>query len=250
MTDLSGRCAVVTGGARGIGRAFVEALAGAGAHVAIFDVNGDAARRTAADLGGRAAGYRVDVADEDAVNDGFEAVTRDLRRVDILVNNAGVRSVADIGEHSLDAWRATLDVNLTGAFLCARAAIPHMLDQGKGKIVNVASTAGVLALTRRAAYNVSKAGLLMLTKLIAVELAARNIYCNAIEPGVIETDLNRDYFSDEQLAAAIRTATPVQRWGEPSDLVGALLFLVGDGSDFVNGTTLFVDGGWTAGKGY
>ena len=153
-------------------------------------------------------------------------------------------------EMSLEGWRRTLDVNLTGAFNCIRAAVPHMLRGGGGRIVNVASVAGILAFKNRAPYNVSKAGIIALTKSVAQELAEQGITCNAIAPGVIETPLTREYFTDEALAPKIKANTPLGRWGQPGDLVGPVVFLCSDAAAFVHGETLAVDGGWVSGKGY
>jgi gluconate 5-dehydrogenase len=241
---------MVTGAGRGIGRELAGALLRAGASVVLLDRDEATVRSASEALGAGAFPLVCDITDEDAVARAVADAEARLGRLDVLVNNAGVRAVAGFLEHPLEAWRRTLDVNLTGPFLVSRAAIPAMLRQGKAKIINIASTAAELALSERLAYNVSKAGVVMLTKSIAFELGERSVYCNAIAPGVIETDMNRGYFGDNEMRPAILANTPQRRWGTPEDLAGALVFLASDASDFVNGATLFVDGGWMAGKGY
>jgi NAD(P)-dependent dehydrogenase (short-subunit alcohol dehydrogenase family) len=248
VSELDGRTAIVTGGGSGIGRAIASALSGAGATVAILDSNAEAADEAAAQLDGIA--LRADVSDADQVQHAVIQVVGRTGRLDILVNNAAIRHIAGFLEYPLEDWRRTLEVNLTGAFICARAVIPHMQQVGKGKIVNLASVAGELAVANRVAYTVAKAGIMMLTKTIAYELGSAGIYCNAIAPGVIETPLTKSYFEDEAFSRLILDNTPMRRWGQPEDIAKPVLFLCSDASDFVNGDTLFVDGGWVAGKGY
>jgi NAD(P)-dependent dehydrogenase (short-subunit alcohol dehydrogenase family) len=234
---LDGRAGVVTGAAQGIGRALADGLEQAGARVARLDVSDEAS-------------FVADITDAAAVTQAIDAAAGEFGRLDFLVNNAGVRLIEPIMEMSLEGWRRTLDVNLTGAFNCIRAAVPHMLRGGGGRIVNVASVAGILAFKNRAPYNVSKAGIIALTKSVAQELAEQGITCNAIAPGVIETPLTGEYFSDEELAPKIKANTPLGRWGQPGDLVGPVVFLCSDAAAFVHGETLAVDGGWVSGKGY
>jgi len=224
----------------------------AGAEVALFDVNGDALERAREDLApdGDPLTETVDVTDPGGIAAAIASVAEHHGRLDFLVNNAGVRFVAEFLEYPLDEWNRTLGVNLTGAFLSAQAAIPHMLETGKGKLVNVGSVAGTMALRDRVAYSVSKAGLAMLTRSIAYELGGRAIYCNAILPGVIETPLQRANLQDPAMHELIRSNTPLARWGQPQEVAPAVAFLCGDDSDFIQGATLPVDGGWTIGKGY
>jgi len=247
---LEGRAGIVTGGAQGIGRAIASALIAAGARVALVDVDADAAAATAGELGADTLAFGADVSDEAQVQATFDEIAGQLGRLDFLVNNAGIRRVGAFMDYAVEDWQRTLDVDLTGPFLCSRAAIRHMLGAGGGRIVNIASVAGDLALKNRVAYNVAKAGLIMLTKTIAFELGDRGIVCNAVAPGVIETPLTADYFKDDQLRETILAATPSARWGQPEDIAEPVVFLCSDAAAFVQGTTLFVDGGWTAAKGY
>jgi gluconate 5-dehydrogenase len=248
MTEgLSGKAGVVTGGAQGIGRGIAEAFAAAGARVAIYDVNG--ADEAAAQIDG-AIGLTGDVTDGPRVEAAFAEVAETFGRFDFVVNNAGVRHIASIVEHSLDAWRRTIDINLTGTFICTQVAAKLMLARAGGRIVNLASIAGALPLKNRAAYDATKAGIIALTKATAAELASQGITCNAIAPGVIETPLSADYFKDEQMVATVTANTPLGRWGQVDEIANAALFLCGDASEFIQGHTLFVDGGWMATKGY
>jgi len=246
---LDGRVGVVTGAAQGIGRALAAGLTDAGAQVALLDQAANDVRAAAAELDGATA-HAVDITDADGVAAAIDEAAGTHGRLDFLVNNAGVRLIEPVMEMSVEGWRRTLDVNLTGTFNCIRGAVPHMRRAGGGRIVNVASVAGILAFSNRAPYNVSKAGIIALTKSVAVELAAHGITCNAIAPGVIETPLTREYFSDPELAPKIKANTPLGRWGQPEDVVGPVVFLCGPGAEFVQGETLVVDGGWVAGKGY
>lgn len=251
MSDrMAGKNGIVTGGARGIGRELVEAFAAAGARVAIWDTDGEAAERAAAEVGAGAISAAVDVTDEDAVDAAVQAALAAFGSVDFLINNAGIRHVAPIAEESVTEWRRTIDVNVNGTFICSRAVIPAMVAAGGGHIVNLASMAGELALSERAAYNTSKAAIVGLTKSIAVEVGSDGVYCNAIAPGVIETPLSAPYFEDEAMVATLRQNSPMGRWGQVDEIAGPVLFLCSEESSFVNGATLFVDGGWTAGKGY
>jgi NAD(P)-dependent dehydrogenase (short-subunit alcohol dehydrogenase family) len=245
---LAGRAGIVTGATQGIGRGIAEAFTAAGARVAILDVDG--AQQAAEEVGAQTIGLAADVTDAARVEAAFQEVVDAFGRLDFLVNNAGVRHIAPIVEHSLDEFRRTIDINLTGTFICTQLAVRLMIARGGGRIVNLASIAGALPLKNRAAYDASKAGIIALTKATAAELASQGITCNAIAPGVIETPLSADYFKDEQMVATVTANTPLGRWGQVDEISNAALFLCGDASDFIQGHTLFVDGGWMATKGY
>jgi gluconate 5-dehydrogenase len=246
---LAGRSGIVTGAASGIGRQLAEAFAEAGARVAVLDSNAEGAEETAKAIDG-ALSIAVDITDEDGVERGVLEVEEAFGGLDYLVNNAGIRHQASILDHDLGTWRRTLDVNLTGTFICSRAAVRAMLRHGGGKLLNIASIAGILAMSNRVAYAASKAGIVGLTRAMAVELGPEGIHCNAIAPGVFETPLTKAYFEDESFASLIVENTPLRRWGQPNELAPAAIFLCGPDSDFIQGQTLCVDGGWVAGKGY
>jgi NAD(P)-dependent dehydrogenase (short-subunit alcohol dehydrogenase family) len=254
MTDLTGRVAIVTGAAQGIGFGIAERLGRDGAALVLVDIDGEGLNDAAAGLadsgGGKPLTIAADLTDPSAAPEVTARAVEHFGGLDILVNNAGIRVVSSFVEHSLADWQRTLDVNLTAPFMLAQAAIPHMLSRGKGKIVNITSIAAELGFKNRAAYNVSKAGLAMLTKSIVLELGGQGIRCNSVAPGVIETPLNRHYFTDPGLNQIIVDATPAGTRGSPPDIAAAVAFLASDESDFVNGATVLVDGGWSTGKGY
>jgi gluconate 5-dehydrogenase len=246
---LAGRGGIITGAASGIGRTLAEEFSGAGARVVLFDRDAEGVR-AAADSLPDGVGVAVDITDEEGVERAVREAVGELGSLDFLVNNAGVRHQASILDHDLEAWRRTIDVNLTGTFICSRAAAKLMLEQGIGKILNIASIAGVLAMSNRVAYASSKAGIIGLTRAMAVELGPHGIRCNAIAPGIFETPLTASYFEDEAFASLIVENPPLRRWGQPNELAPAAIFLCSEASDFVQGVTLCVDGGWVAGKGY
>jgi gluconate 5-dehydrogenase len=248
--ELAGLAGIITGAASGIGRHLAEGFAAAGAEVALFDADGDGARAAAEALGEPAAAWTVDVTDEGGVSAATTEVQERFGRLDFLVNNAGVRHAEGFLEHDLGAWRRTLDVDLTGVFVCSQAAARIMARAGGGKILNIASIAAVLALRTRPAYVAAKAGVAGLTRAAALELGPLGIRVNAIGPGVIETPLTASYFEDEDLARLIRENVPLGRWGQTEDLLGPAIFLCGPAANYVSGQLLCVDGGWTAGKGY
>jgi gluconate 5-dehydrogenase len=248
MARLDGRCGIITGAAGGLGGTFAQAFVAEGAQVELWDLRG--ADDVVAQLGGSATGRSVDITDPQAVAAATAAAQARFGRVDFLVNNAGVRTEVAFLEQTVEDWRRTIDVNLTGTFVCSQAAARVMVDQGAGKILNIASISGILAFTTRPAYVSSKAGVMGLTRAIAAELGPHGVNCNAIAPGIFETPLTSHYFADEALATVIEQGTPARRWGQPDELAGAAVFLCGPESDFVQGQTIVVDGGWTIAKGY
>lgn len=233
---------MVTGGAQGIGRAITERLLADGARVAVFDLD-------PAEAPDEALALTCDVRDPSAVHAATDAAKRELGSLDFLVNNAGIRFRASAGGHTDEQWRDTLDVNVTGTYFCIRAALPHLFEAAEGgRIVNLGSIVGQVGAPERVAYCTSKAAVEGMTRALAVELAGDGVCVNAVAPGVIETPLTREYFSDPERTALIVGGTPARRWGQPDEVAGAVAFLVGPDARFVNGVTLYVDGGWAAGK--
>ena len=239
--DLSGQTALVTGSTRGIGLAFARALAAAGARVMINGRTAETVAAVAAGIGS-AVEAPFDVTDEAAV---VEAVGK-LGRIDVLVNNVGMTIRRPLLELDPDEWRQLLEVNLTSAFVVARAVAPGMIERGRGKIVNVCSVLSELARPTTGAYATTKGALKMLTRSMCAEWARFGIQANAIAPGYIRTDLNEALQSDAEFDAWLRARVPAGRWGDPAELGGAIVFLASPASDFVNGQLLIVDGGLSA----
>jgi len=241
LFDLSGRTALVTGSTRGLGLALAQALAGAGARVAINGRSAEAAEEVAATIE-RAVAAPFDVTDEAAVAAG---VAR-LGAVGVLVNNAGMTVRQPLVDVSAETWRHVLDVNLTSAFLVARAVAPGMIERGRGKIVNVGSVMSELARETVGPYAAAKGAVKMLTRSMCAEWARHGIQANAIAPGYFRTDLTQPLQANAEFDAWLRRRVPAGRWGEPSELAGAVVFLASAASDFVNGQILYVDGGLVA----
>jgi NAD(P)-dependent dehydrogenase (short-subunit alcohol dehydrogenase family) len=247
---LDGRSALVTGGSRGLGRVIAEALAEAGAAVCITSRAADLARTAADDLaaetGQRIIGVTGDVSTPDGVEQLSRSVANDFGAVDILVNNAGVNIRGNVGDLSAADWDAVLDTNLKGPFLVSRAFGPAMCQRGWGRVINLSSMLGTIALPGRAPYASSKAGVLGLTRVLALEWAASGVTVNAICPGPFATDMNKQLLSDPEKYAAFVAKLPVGRWGDLHEIKGVALFLASDASSYVTGASITIDGGWTA----
>lgn len=243
---VAGKIALVTGGARGIGFAIAKALAAEGAVPVIADVNEPGARDAVAALQnpeGLALG--VDVAEPASVAAMVEAIMARYGRIDILVNNAGIGGNTPFLDIKLEEWNRTIAINLTGAFLVAQACAREMAKQGGGKIVNIASLSGQRGGHGRAAYGSAKAGLELLTKVMAVELAEFGVNVNNIAPGAIETEMAK-FAHDSATRAAYNYLIPMTRYGTPEEIADAAVFLCSDASRYVHGHTLNVDGGFRA----
>jgi 2-deoxy-D-gluconate 3-dehydrogenase len=249
LFDLSGKVAIVTGGNGGIGLGTARGLAEAGADIAIVGRNEAKSNAAVADLrqsGIRAIAVTADVTDEAAVIATAERVRREFGRIDILVNNAGINIRKAPHALSLDEWDSMIKTNLTSAFLCSRAVYPAMKDAGGGKIINIGSMMSIFGASFAPAYAASKGGIVQFTRSCAVAWAADNIQVNAVLPGWIDTDLTRRARElIEGLHDKVLARTPAARWGASTDFAGIAVFLSSRASDFLTGTAIPVDGGFS-----
>jgi gluconate 5-dehydrogenase len=247
LFDLTGRNALVTGSARGLGRAIAEGLAAAGARTILNGTNASRVQ-TAVDevraLGYSAEGAAFDVTDEAAIVAAFEKFDADGIEIDILVNNAGIQLRKPMIDLSTDEWRRVIEINLTSAFVVGREAGKRMIGRGRGgKVINIASLTSELARATIAPYTVAKGGIKMLTRAMAAEWAASGVQANAIGPGFMLTDMNKALIDNPDFDAWVKSRTPSKRWGKPEELIGAAVFLASSASDYVNGQVIYVDGG-------
>ena len=247
--ELKGRVAVVTGGNGGIGLGMARGLAGAGASVVVSGRNAEKSRRAVAELaalGAQAVAIEADVADEAAVNALIRGTVDRFGRLDVLVNNAGMNIRKPVQDLTLAEWRQVLDTNLTSAFLASRAAYPIMKRGGGGKIINIGSMMSLFGTSFAPAYAASKGGIVQLTRAMASGWARDNIQVNAVLPGWIETDLtNAAKREVPGLNENVLHRTPAKRWGTIDDMSGVAVFLASAASDFVTGTAIAVDGGYS-----
>ncbi|MEC8990638.1 MAG: SDR family NAD(P)-dependent oxidoreductase [Candidatus Latescibacterota bacterium] len=253
---LNGKVAIVTGAAQGLGLSIAELLARRGAAVTIADIQQEKATTSASDLrqkGLSVDAARLDVADSEQVNDVFDGIAETSGGLDILVTSAGVaQKVTPVVDLDDDEWRHVLQITLTGAFYCCRAASRIMERQERGSIVNLASINGQKPAALMAAYNVAKAGVINLTQTMALELAAYGVRVNAVCPGPVYTDFNRTVMAqrceslgiaEPEMIERVRNAIPLGRWGEPIDIAGAVAFLCGPDSSWMTGEIVRVSGG-------
>lgn len=250
MFDLTGKVAIVTGGNGGIGFGMARGLANVGARVVVAARNqekSDAAVRELRALGSDSLAIQVDVADELSVDALVNKTMNHCGRLDILINNAGVNVRKPPHELALDEWRQVMDTNLTSAFLCSRAAYPHMKALGGGKIINIGSMMSLFGASFAPAYGASKGGIVQLTKSLAVAWASDNVQVNAVLPGWIDTDLTRKARQQiPGLNERVLARSPSGRWGSIDDLSGVAVFLASAASTFITGVSIPVDGGYSS----
>ncbi|MGW4434981.1 SDR family NAD(P)-dependent oxidoreductase [Streptomyces sp. NPDC004596] len=246
MTDLHGKVAIVTGAGRGLGRSMAQALVEAGAAVTV-------AARTTTELdsfvdeakaaGGQALACPTDITDEASVESMVEATVETFGRVDILVNNSGIVATTPLLDQPADEWDRVLATNLRGTYLATRAAGRHLVAQGAGKVINIASNFALQGVANHAAYSASKAGVIGFTRSMAIEWAKAGVQVNAIAPGYFATPLNAELREDAETLAKVVHAIPARRMGEPEELKPWLLLLAGSASDFMTGEVIVIDGG-------
>ncbi|MCU1574568.1 MAG: family oxidoreductase [Micrococcaceae bacterium] len=249
LFDLTGRVALVTGSSRGIGNALARGLAGAGATVVLNGLSGqrlsDAAALLEGEFPGRVFSRAFDVTDARAVAGGVGWINDEVGPLDILVNNAGVQHRVPMLELAVEDWERVLAGDLTSAFLVGREAARGMIGRGRGKIINIGSVQAELARPTIAPYVAAKGGLRNLTRAMTAEWAGSGLQINSVAPGYIHTEMTQNLVDDEAFNGWILGRTPAARWGTVEDLVGPVVWLASDGANFVNGQTIFIDGGMT-----
>lgn len=246
---LAGKVAIVTGGGGGMGRAIVLEFVRQGASVVVADLNREAAEQTVAlltEIGGQGMSVKVDVTRKAETIQMRDEALRRFGRIDVLINNAGARCLKGFLEHTEEDWHRMLDVNLTGHFFCSQAVVPNMLENGKGKIVNLASIAAHTGRPDRVAYCAAKAGVMGLTRAMAMDLRGKNICVTAISPGSIATPMNEAAATSASVDWGGETV--IGRWGTAQDVANAAVFLASDESDYITGSEIQVEGGWLIGR--
>ena len=245
LFDLHGKVALVTGGNGGIGLGMARGLAAAGARVVVAGRDAKKSAAAAKEIGGVA--IEADVLQEKSCRALIEKTVAQLGRLDILVNNAGINIRKQPQEYALDEWRKVIDTNLTSAFVCSQAAYPAMKQAGGGKIVNIGSMMSLFGASFAAPYGASKGGIVQLTRALACAWAKDNIQVNAVLPGWIDTALTQRARKEiDGLHERVLARTPAARWGTPADMAGIAVFLCSSASDFVTGTAIPIDGGYSA----
>jgi 3-oxoacyl-[acyl-carrier protein] reductase len=244
MIDLKGKSAIVTGGARGIGKATLMKLGSLGAKLVVADMNPEATNACVEELkklGYPAIPFLGDISKEEVATELAEACQKEYGSVDILVNNAGITKDTLLMRMKKEQWDAVINVNLTGTYLCTQAVIKYMMKQKKGSVINLSSIAGENGNIGQTNYSASKAGVIGFTKACALELASRNIRVNAIAPGFIATEMTEAI--PEKIRESIKNSIPLKRVGQPEDIANAIAFLASDASGFITGHVLSVNGG-------
>ena len=247
--SLNGKVGIVTGASKGLGRSMALGLAEAGADLALVSRGMPDLMKIADEvkkLGRKVLPISADVSDLKQIDEVIEKVLAEFGKIDILVNNAGTTVRLNIEDFTEEAWDTVMDLNIKGAFFCAQAVGKVMIKQGKGKIINTASLLSAIGGPKTVAYAAAKGGIAQITKCMAVEWSKYNINVNAIAPGYFRTPLTQPLQDDPERSAKILSRIPMQRWGDPDDLKGVVVFLASEASDYVTGQVIFVDGGWMA----
>ncbi|MFH1997912.1 MAG: SDR family NAD(P)-dependent oxidoreductase [Patescibacteria group bacterium] len=247
--NLQNKIAIITGAGSGIGQSTALSFVKEGAKVVVADWSEQGGKKTVEQIhaaGGEAIFIKTDVSKSKDIDKMVKACLGKFGQVDILVNNAGIVKFAPLHEMSEKDWDQVIDVDLKSVFLGSKKVIPEMLKQGKGKIINITSIAGIVGFDKICAYCAAKGGIIALTKEMALEYAPKNINVNCVAPGVIKTAMTKDMLTDPATKQFMESSTPYSRLGEPEDIANAVVYLASNKSDFVNGEVLVVDGGWIA----
>ncbi|MCJ7752586.1 MAG: SDR family oxidoreductase [Armatimonadetes bacterium] len=246
---IDGRAALVTGGNRGIGRAIAQAFAEVGASVAVTSREAARAEGAAAEIaestGRKCVGLALDVRDGGSVDAAVERVVAELGGLDILVNNAGINIREPITDLKDESWHDIIETNLSGAMRCSRAVAGRMKEKGWGRIISIGSILSFIGIPERTSYASSKAGILGMTRAMALDLAPYGVTVNALCPGVFKTEINRPILNDPEYLKEFLKQIPMGAMGDPAQLMGAAVFLASEASSYVTGAALMVDGGWT-----
>ena len=248
--DLTGRSAIITGGSKGLGLAMAAGLASAGASVMLVNRNASEGAQAANELSSiyktKAISFGANITDKEQTEAMAELAIKSFGKIDILINSAGINIRGPIDELSLNDFTSVMDVNVTGTWLASRAVVPHMKKKGSGKIINLASTLGLVGLSNRTPYASSKGAVVQMTRALALELAPFNINVNAICPGPFLTEMNIPISDSEEAKKFVVGATALGRWAKLEEIQGAAIFLSSDAASYMVGSMLTVDGGWTA----
>jgi NAD(P)-dependent dehydrogenase (short-subunit alcohol dehydrogenase family) len=245
MFDLDGKTAIVTGAASGLGRAIALGLASRGAAIVCGDLNEEGAESVADSIDGEAIGEHVDVTERESLMNLRERVLAEYGSYDVLCNVPGTNTRKPVLELSESEWREIIDLNLTGVFLASKTLGQPMVDQGRGSVINMASIRGIDGGADQSAYSASKGGVIQFTKALAAEWAP-DVRVNALAPGYMKTPLVREAMADTDWYESMREGHMMERFGEPEEVVGGVVYLAADASSFVTGSVLSIDGGWTA----
>ncbi|MEJ2615484.1 MAG: SDR family NAD(P)-dependent oxidoreductase [Ignavibacteriaceae bacterium] len=246
LFDVSDKIALITGSSRGIGNALARGLAQAGCIVILNGTNKetlDAAVDNFKTEDFKVYGYAFNVTNENEVNKNIEKIQKEIGMIDILVNNAGIQIRGPLENFDYSDWQKVINTNLTGAFLISKAVVKEMIERKNGKIINICSVQSELARPSITPYTTSKGGLRNLTRGMATEWGKYNIQINGIAPGYFKTEMTKSLYQNESFDTWLRSRTPANRWGEPEELIGSLIFLSSNASDYVNGHIIYVDGG-------